>query len=149
MRIELRESASRLPDEVAVLVTASMEEGYAFVARLFREWGSGDNRFDKPGEVLFLAYHGPDVVGVCGLNRDPFAGSSKIGRVRRLYVLPGFRGLGIARRLVDAVVEHGRGHFELIRVRAGTPSVSDFYHRIGFRALDDADATHAIHVRPG
>jgi len=147
MRIEIRECAELPRDKMASLVTASVEEGHEFVVRLLREWESGDNRFDQPGEAVYLAHQGDDVVGVCGLNCDPFAGSPTIGRLRRLYVTPAFRGSGIARRLVDVAVEHGRDYFHLIRVRAGTQDAVGFYDRIGFERRGEAHVTHALDLR--
>src|SRR5438270_11536961 len=91
------------PDRLAELVAESEETGFRFVRRLVEDWESGRNRFDGPGEALFAAVCGQRVVGVCGLNADPYTAAPGVGRVRRLYVLAGFRRSGVGRQLVRAV----------------------------------------------
>ena len=51
------------------------------------EWRTGTNRFDRPDEALFGAWAKGQLVGVCGLNIDPYRGDDRVGRVRHLYVL--------------------------------------------------------------
>ena len=119
----------------------SSREGFKFVKRLCEEWVSGANRFDGPGEALFLAVADGRVVGVCGLNRDPYAHDARTGRVRRLYVLPAHRCSGAGQALLDAVIVHARGHFDSLRVR--TDAAGEFYTARGFRRDDSsAEATH-------
>jgi hypothetical protein len=38
----------------------------------------------RPGEALFVARVGERVVGVCGLNVDPYTAEPRVGRVRHL-----------------------------------------------------------------
>ena len=115
--------------------------GFKFVDRLCDEWSSGANRFDRMSEGLFLAFDDDEVVGVCGINRDPYAEDLRVGRVRRLYVLSTYRGRGVGRTLLDRVIENACGHFDLLRVR--TDYANDFYLARGFRPVDDdAHATH-------
>ena len=85
------------------LRTESSNEGYRFIGRLCDEWVSGTNRFSAPGEALFVAAVGGQVVGVCGLNSDPYAHDPRIGRVRRLYVSRAHRHSGVGRALLEAV----------------------------------------------
>src|SRR5689334_25434208 len=94
---------SGLPDGAfAPLVAEGEREGWRFVRRLADEWAAGTNRFDRPGEALFAAWSGDALVGVCGLNADPYVADQLVGRVRRLYVLRAFRGRGVGKRLVGA-----------------------------------------------
>jgi GNAT superfamily N-acetyltransferase len=121
----------------------SSQEGFRFMERLCEEWASGVNRFDAPGEALFLAVADTQVVGVCGVNRDPYARNARTGRVRRLYVLPEHRRGGVGGALLEAVIAHARGHFDLVRVR--TEAADHFYTARGFRLDDsDAEATHVL-----
>ena len=85
-------------DRVGELLAESERAGSRFVRRLVDEWANGANRFDRPGESLFAAWVGGRLVGVCGLNVDPYARDERIGRVRHLYVLSAFRRLGVARQ---------------------------------------------------
>src|SRR5262245_24926432 len=72
-----------------------------FVRRLADEWASGTNRFDRPGEVLFVAWADGRLIGACGLNVDPYTQAPGVGRVRHLYVLTDYRRSGVGRRLVE------------------------------------------------
>src|SRR5438128_1732301 len=108
---------NRPPDHLAELVAESEREGLAFLRRLVKEWESGDNRFDQPGEALFAAVSGDGVVGVCGLNVDPYLPAGRVGRVRHLYVAAGFRRRGIGAGLVAAVILAARGAFDRLRLR--------------------------------
>lgn len=134
-----------LPPDMDSLARAASAEGFGFVQRLMDEWDSGANRFDLPGEALFVARAGPMLIGVCGLNRDPYAkgaANNGIGRVRRLYVLPPFRRCGVGRDLTAAVLAAARRTFARLRLRTNNPLAAAFYEAIGFAPIDGADATH-------
>src|SRR5688572_6670308 len=95
------EQVNDLPaDAFDHLVAPSKREGWRYVQRLAEEWASGANRFDQLGEVLLVARVEGKIVGVCGLNIDPYTGDPTIGRVRRLYVHPDYRGQGLGRELL-------------------------------------------------
>src|SRR5262249_23887642 len=53
------------------------------------DWESGANRFDGPGEVLFEARVGSRLVGICGLDRDPYAQWAEIGHLFNSRVTSG------------------------------------------------------------
>ena len=132
---------------LATLVAESERQGFRFVRRLVEEWESGANRFDRPGEALFVARVGDDVVGVCGLNVDPYAGDPKIGRVRHLYVLVPHRRSGIGEQLVADVLEAARGRFERLHLRTTNAIAARLYERLGFRRTAAArDRTHELDV---
>jgi GNAT superfamily N-acetyltransferase len=134
-----------LPDALAPLVAESEREGWRFVRRLADEWASGINRFDRPGEVLFVARVAGSIVGVCGLNSDPYAADETTGRVRRLYVLRAYRGRGAARQLVRAVIAAAVGRFQRLRVRTENPEAGRLYQTLGFQPVAGvADCTHAL-----
>src|SRR5262245_21877938 len=135
------------PDGLAELVAESEAAGLRFVRRLVEEWHSGYNRFAGPGEALFAAARGDRVVGVCGLNVDPYTPGPGVGRVRHLYVLAAFRRQGVGRRLVQAVVALAPDHFHLLRLRTGSASAARFYEALGFRACSEAaDSTHVLEL---
>jgi GNAT superfamily N-acetyltransferase len=138
-------SASSLPDCLGVLTVEGEHSGSRVVRRLVEEWASGVNRFDRPGEILLGAWAGGRVVGVCGLNVDPYITDERVGRVRHLYVLSTFRRLGIGRHLTAAVVEAARGRFDILRLRTQNPEAARLYEALGFRATGGAaDCTHAM-----
>jgi ribosomal protein S18 acetylase RimI-like enzyme len=131
------------PDRLADLLVESEREGFAFVRRLVDDWESGDNRFDRAGEVFFAAVDGGRVVGVCGLNNDPYLPGGRVGRVRHLYVSAAFRRRGIGAELIAAVILAGRGTFDRLRLRTESESAARFYESLGFRRTDgEPDCSH-------
>jgi GNAT superfamily N-acetyltransferase len=126
------ERLADLPASLVALVAESEQRGYQFVRRLADEWATGANRFDKPGEALFGAWVAGRLLGVCGLNIDPYVADERIGRIRHLYVLEEFRRHGIGRRLVEAVVEAARGRFTVLRLRTESALAAAFYEKLGF-----------------
>jgi len=132
-------------DCLAALTIESEQHGLRFVRRLAAEWTSGANRFDRPGEALFVARIAGQVVGVCGLNVDPYAARENVGRVRHLYVLTAYRRLGVGRDLVAEVIEAARGRFDSLHLRTGNPAAAQLYERLGFRrCVDVDDYTHVM-----
>lgn len=125
-------------DALAALVAESDREVWRFVRWFADDLRSEANRFDRPGAGLWLAE-----VGVCGLNIDPFGGEPAVGRVRRPYVLAAYHGVGVGRRLVEAVVSAASGRFRRLRVRtenaqAGRPSMAVQEERLR-EAVDSQD----------
>ncbi len=129
------------------LLADSEREGSRFVRRLVDEWATGANRFDRPGEALFIARIGDRLVGICGLNVDPYAAAANVGRVRRLYVLSAYRGLGVGRRLVLAVLQAARGRFDVLRLRTTNPAAARLYESLGFTPSTASECTHVIDLR--
>jgi GNAT superfamily N-acetyltransferase len=132
-------------DAIAPLVVESEREGWRFVHKLADEWATGVNRFDRPGEALLAAWGNGRLVGVCGLNIDPYARGPAIGRVRRLYVLAAFRGRGVGRLLVQAVLQSAPKWFRSLRVRTENATAGRLYERLGFTpAIGASDCTHTL-----
>ena len=138
----------RLPDlaspDVGVLVAESEQAGLRLVRRLVDEWADGSNRFERPGEALFGAWVDGRLVGVCGLNVDPYVRDDRVGRVRHLYVLAASRRLGVGRVLVERVVETAHGRFDTLRLSTNNPAAARLYEALGFRP---AGGSHCTHVR--
>jgi GNAT superfamily N-acetyltransferase len=134
-----------LPDRVRDLLADGEAAGSRIVRRLVDEWADGTNRFDRPGEALFGAWMAGRLVGVCGLNVDPYAGDARIGRVRHLYVLTPLRRHGVGRQLVARVIEAAGDRFESLHLRTNNEAASRLYEAIGFRARDEAgEYTHVM-----
>lgn len=143
MTIQIRPVANLDLTAIAPLVAESLEEGWTFIERLSREYESGVNRFDQEGEVLFAAIDQGTVVGVCGLNQDPYLGDPAVGRVRHLYVLKSHRKLGLARSLVSLVMDAGRGRFHTLTLRTENPVAAALYCSLGF--VEEPPVAHATH----
>ena len=69
--------------------------------RLVNNRENGDNRFGRPGKALFAAFAGGRIVGVCGLNIDPYLPGGRVGDsvtyISAPHSTPGDRG-GAGRR---------------------------------------------------
>jgi GNAT superfamily N-acetyltransferase len=127
------------------LVDESGAQGFALVRRLVEDWQSNVNRFDRPGEILLAARLADRVVGVCGLNIDPYAANPAVGRVRHLYVSTEHRRKGIGRELVGRVVAEARKSFKTLTLRTNTPDAAAFYEVLGFRPTDShPQSTHFL-----
>ncbi|MBI3514839.1 MAG: GNAT family N-acetyltransferase [Proteobacteria bacterium] len=128
----------------ADLAAEARGQGRDFVDRMDTEWRDGSNRFDAAGEVLFGAFDGERLVGVGGLNRDPYVAAPRIGRLRHLYVLTAWRRGAAGGALVRAVVEAARGGFDCVRLRTSAPAAVRLYEALGFAPVDDPTATHIL-----
>jgi GNAT superfamily N-acetyltransferase len=133
-----------LPTDVRRLLVLSTAEGFDFVERLVADWDDSSNRFDRPGEVLVECRSAGFLVGIGGLNIDPYIDDPSVGRLRHVYVDPAQRGRGIGREIVDRLIALARGRFDRVRLRVGTPHGGAFYMALGFSVTDEPDATHTI-----
>lgn len=137
------------PEEMRDLLSESEQAGFRFIRRLVEEWVDGINRFDRPGEALFGARARGQLVGICGLNVDPYAADPLVGRVRHLYVLSLYRRRGVGRRLVAAVVEAAQDRSHTLRLRTRNPGAALFYEALGFQPSGAADSTHSLRLDTG
>lgn len=137
------------PSEADALVTSALGEKFPALLRLREGWLEGSNRFAGEGEALFAARLGSDLVGLCGINRDPFTTAEGVGRLRRLYVSPACRRRGVGRALVMAALAHAKAHFRTVRLRTDRTDANTFYLALGFDCTrGDPDATHEIALVP-
>jgi GNAT superfamily N-acetyltransferase len=132
--------------EFTEMLAESKMAGFRAIERLVTDWETGINRFDRPGEALFIARQGDRILGVCGLNRDPYTGSNQIGRVRRLYVMQDNRRQGIGQILVNRVIEVAKLSFDRLHVRTSNPVAAQFYQSLGFMPCHDESATHTLNL---
>jgi GNAT superfamily N-acetyltransferase len=136
-----------LAEDIAALLAASLAEGHNLVKRLGDDWNDGSNRFDRPGEIALQARLGAKLVGVGGLNRDPYLDDPAVGRLRHLYVLPDARGKDVGRELVLTLLDEARLTFRRLRLRTSQPEACLFYLALGFEETpDEPDATHLFRL---
>jgi GNAT superfamily N-acetyltransferase len=133
---------SALPPQLVDLEREASAQGFNFLGRLIDEWHTGKNRFDKPGERLLLAAERERIVGIGGLNVDPYEPGGDTARLRRLYVANDFRRRGVGEALVSALLEEASRRFRVVRLSTDTDAAAAFYTRLGFSAVDDETATH-------
>ena len=137
-----------LPSGLSTLARCAEQEGFRFLQRLVADFETGQNRFAQAGEALFQARDGEKLVGVGGLNQDPYSRHPRVGRVRRLYVHPDYRKLGVARQLMQSIEQVGRDLFVELRLRTDTAGAAAFYVRLGYTTLDtEEQATHSKVLR--
>jgi GNAT superfamily N-acetyltransferase len=131
-----------LPPQLFDLEREAVDQGFNLVGRLIRDWQDGSNRFDKPGECLLAVTEDGTLLGVGGLNVDPYVPDGLTGRLRRLYVANAFRRRGIGEALVAALLQKAAQRFRQVRLSSDTESAAAFYVRLGFSAVEDETATH-------
>jgi GNAT superfamily N-acetyltransferase len=125
------------------LLDESLREGHEFVDRLWREYESDVNRFNSTGEMLLGVYDDETLIAIGALHSDPYLLDAAIGRIRHVYVLNAWRGRGVGRRLLDALIDAARPHYHTLTLRTFTPDATAFYNAIGFRnSLRYDNATH-------
>ncbi len=115
------------------LVEESLSQDFWFVERLIRAYRSGLNCFDQPGEILLKASVQGAVIGIGGLNRDPYFNDPYIGRLRQLYVESGWRKQGVGRSLVHQIIHEAKQHYHLLTLRTDTLAAAQFYQSLGFK----------------
>ena len=133
----------RLIDLAALppLAAAARAEGFRFLDLLIDKWAEGTNCFDGRGEALFGAFVGDELVGTAGLTRQ----DDHLGRVRRVYVRPDHRRLGIAEALMRAVLGHARPFYDALVLYAETPEAFRLYQSLGFVEESSDGPDHATH----
>lgn len=125
------------------LVFDSKLEGYGFVERLVDEYTQGNNVFKLDNELLLVGVDEYGVILAVGaIQKDPYLDDSRIGRIRHVFVHSSYRHMGIATTVVNALVEFGREHFDIIRLRVSEEEVSPFYEGLGFVSVESESASH-------
>lgn len=148
--IDLRRIHDLTSDALAPLLAASLDEGFRFVGRLAAEWASGTARYDGPDEILLGGYDGPRLVAVGGLTPDPYDAETGLGRLRRVYVLPGWRRHGVGRNLVKALEAAAAGRYDALVLRTDTAAAARFYEALGYTRLQSGGtATHRRRLTTG
>lgn len=94
-----------------------------------------------PNGALLIAHAGADVAGCVALR--PL--DAHTGEMKRLYVRPAYRNLGLGKRLVEAVIHASRkaGYSELrLDTLAGMASAQALYRELGFVEIPPYNETH-------
>jgi GNAT superfamily N-acetyltransferase len=145
MPYELIELVELPIDDFQPLLVESRQQGFDFVDRLVANYQSGANRFDRPGEKLFAAYDSGRLIGVGGLNRDPYLTDGDTGRVRHLYVLDRCRRQGVGAALMARIISEARLSFRRLTLRTFTAEADRFYRALGFLTEPEIEgATHYL-----
>lgn len=140
MNIKRIDSLSEV--DIEPIIKDSIEDGHNFLVRLQCEYMNETNCFDKEGEVLFVVMLNEQVIGIGGLNQDPYIKDKDVGRVRHLYVMKKYRIKGIGNVLLEQMVNEGRKHFKTIRLRTNNSIADNMYCNFGFIKDNDEYSTH-------
>src|SRR6185437_14413203 len=105
-------------------------EGHTNMERLAADWASGANRFQASGEALLAALHGGDLAGIGGMTVDPVC--AKALRLRRFYVRPVYRRLGVGRHLALALLDRARPLTSCVVVNTDNEPAIRFWQALGF-----------------
>lgn len=95
-----------------------------------QELDSLPGEYIEPRGALLLAWVNGEVAGCCALR--PLDGSdyANAAEMKRLYVRPAYRGLGLGRRLTEGILDAAR---------------SAAYHCVLLDTLDDMEAARALY----
>ena len=138
--LELEPVRGALPAGFDALRADALAEGFRQVERLAADWEAGSTRFDRDGEALLAARLNGVLVGIGGLTIEPVVPGAL--RMRRFYVRPAFRRIGVGRQLVTALlagVDGGRS----ITVNAAPASIA-FWESVGFNPDPCDGHTHIL-----
>jgi GNAT superfamily N-acetyltransferase len=126
------------------LVDESKQEGYLFVQRTIEDWNNGANRFSETAEGLWGLFSGMELIGIGGLNRDPYVEDVGTGRVRHLYIRQTYRRKGCATLLMNMIIERARLHFRVLRLFTVNPVAAAFYEQLGFEHIHGYKVSHVL-----
>jgi GNAT superfamily N-acetyltransferase len=143
---ELRLVIENLPAGFDALRAEARAEGYSFIERLAADWEAHNMRFEHPGEALLAAHVTGELAGIGGLTIEPVLPGAL--RMRRFYIRPPFRRLGIGRKLATALLERVRSTSLLVTVNAAPASVS-FWESLGFAPDIHDGHTHLRQLKVG
>ena len=88
----------------------------------------------QQGVDFFVLRYGGEPAGCCGIE---FFGS-EYGEIKRMYVRPQFRGLGLGKQMLDHLLDYGRQYdVGLLRLETGIyqEEAIQLYERYGFRRI--------------
>jgi len=109
----------RQPDVIALL-----NEGDEFALTLYpaeNYYGLDLDALEKPGVALFVARDDSRVVGTAAL----VIGMDATAELKRMFVSPSARGLGVARALLAEVEQHARDlGVQRLRLETGEPQAA-------------------------
>jgi GNAT superfamily N-acetyltransferase len=89
-----------------------------------------------PNGRLLLAFDGAAVAGLACMSKM----REEIGGIKRMYVLPSFRGRGIGRELLDDLIEEARSiGYSRIRLDSARymKEAHSLYRSVGFKEIDE------------
>jgi GNAT superfamily N-acetyltransferase len=118
-----RQLVEELEAELSLFYPSESRHGYS-VEKLLRE-----------GVVFFVIHHDGEPAGCGGIQLF----GSEYGELKRMYVRPAFRGLGLGRLMLEHLTSYAREQgVDLLRLETGTHQTAAIalYERMGFARID-------------
>ena len=134
-------------EELEPLLKESLFEGYSFIQKLWDGYQAGTNRFSSPGAALLGVYLDGHLIGIGGVQADPYLKRPEIGRLRHVYILRDYRRQGIGKRLVEALIRMASERFDLLTLRTLTAEAGAFYRALGFETAIVPEASHVMRLK--
>jgi len=131
---------------IEALLKESKANGYDFIQRAIDDWNRGTNQFSKPGEKLFGLTLSTELIGIGGLNCDPYISDKNIGRVRHLYVKEAYRKKGNATLLMNMIINEAKHHYTVLRLFTDNPGAGQFYINLGFQTISEPKVSHILNL---
>lgn len=123
--------------EIAPAIHTEQEEVHA----LLSVCGLSTHGIFSPQGLYWTARRGT-ALGFCGLELAEGA-----ALLRSVSVLDDYRGLGLARRLVETAITQAKVH-SIDRIYLFSKDVGDFFERLGWREVPVAEVAQAMQVAP-
>ncbi|PGZ63968.1 GNAT family N-acetyltransferase [Bacillus cereus] len=118
--------------EYDYLVQESNGEGFHFLLKLISEYETEINTFNKTGECLYGVFQEGMLIGIGGLNQDPYTEDNRIGRLRRFYISKDYRRIGLGNLLLNRLLSHAEKYFQIVVLHTDTKQGNAFYLANGF-----------------
>lgn len=131
MSVQIVRVEGDLPEDFPALRAQADAEGVRNMGMLAAQWTEPENPFRDPG-ALFAAFADGGLVGMGGVMPQTVQGRPAM-RMRRLYVAPSARRLGVGRLLAAAMMQQGLQAAGLLISNAlATEAAPVFWEAMGF-----------------
>mgnify|MGYP003666720993 CR=1 FL=1 len=89
--------------------------------------------------AIFGAFSGNELVGCVGLSKGSSLKTKHIGDVYTVYIKPGYRSQGIAKKLMEHLIEHAQKDLIYLRLKVTNQKKDDaalkLYEQLGFQSI--------------
>lgn len=127
-----------LPRGFEALRAEAAAEGHRNLDRLAREWAAAPEQF----HALLATFDAEAMIGIGGVTSEPEPAGEPAWRMRRLYVSEKQRGRGVARTIVNGLLQEALDNVRLVTVHAGTAGAGRFWEAMAFRPVDGRPWSH-------
>ncbi|BCP54966.1 N-acetyltransferase [Kaistia sp. 32K] len=117
--------------EVPTAFASSVEEEAGRSLEMVRE------RLETAPDAVFAAFDGAAMIGTAGFHAQSGPKRRHRGLLWGVFVAGGYRGGGVARALVERVIEHAAQHVLILEagVTSGNKSAASLYATLGFETI--------------